>query len=992
MMKKIYSAIAASVLSITTLLAAQEPQTISFSKALSLYNNGMYVSAREMFEALSKKAPDAMSEGYAVLCSAQMKTLGYEKAIVSYLNRYPYSPLFAQMHYLRGLDLFDQGNFEQARFEMSQFSSDRLYQGQVAEYSYKRAYCDFKLKNYESARSRFVGVEKMPFSDYTAPSRYAIGFIDYSNSDFDEAIKWFGLSASDPRFAEQASYYILECNFNKKDYSYVCENGPVMYESIPEERKAHLARIISESFLVRGDLDKAKLYYDASLSSDEAKSRSDFFYAGSMLYALKDWQGAVDNYSQMGALTDSLGQIASYHLGDSYLHLKNKVNAMLSFKDAASMSYDPVIQEDAFFNHAKLAFDLNQDGKVFEDYISKYSKSRRGDDIYIYMALSKLVAHDYAGAVEAYDNIDELSPDMRSNYMKANYLRAAQLISMGSFRDAVQFLQASTFYTGKRDPFNQLARYWLAEAYFNSNRYDEAKTILTDLYNGSALFDMEEGRLLAYNLAYCCFGLQDFQNSAKWFDVYLGSNPPMYREDAALRRADSDFYQKDYKNAAAGYRSVIDSYSTAENVYPYLQLGLSYGLGGEKKKKVEALSPVLGKDPSALYWSEAVYELGRAYIAVNNKTEAVNCFNLLQEKTKDNTMLAQALIELGMIARNAKKYDEALALYKRVVLEIPKNEHTEDAMLAIESIYQSKGEPELFLEFVEQLGDGQGRTEEQKEEIYFNSAEQVFLSGNYQKALTSIQKYLEAYPEGQKLADALFYQAECFKSLNQKEAAMDAYARVMNHPSAATLREPSALSYATLAFALAHYADAYKGYRTLDEIARMEGNKLTANAGMMRSAYLSKDYAGAIEASQRVISLSADDNDLIREARMINAKSLIATNERNKAFEILKTLAKEPSTDEGAEANYLIIQDTYDRGDFGKILKMVTDFSPKAGGQNYWLAKAFIVLGDSYAEDDNLEQAKATFESIRTGYQPQGPDDDVLDNVNMRLEKLSQMK
>ena len=60
----------------------------------------------------------------------------------------------------------------------------------------------------------------------------------------------------------------------------------------------------------------------------------------------------------------------------------------------------------------------------------------------------------------------------------------------------------------------------------------------------------------------------------------------------------------------------------------------------------------------------------------------------------------------------------------------------------------------------------------------------------------------------------------------------------------------------------------------------------------------------------------------------------------------------------------------------------------KAGGQNYWLAKAFIVLGDSFVEQGNLPQAKATFESIRSGYTSTGTQDDVLDQVEIRLRKL----
>ena len=71
---------------------------------------------------------------------------------------------------------------------------------------------------------------------------------------------------------------------------------------------------------------------------------------------------------------------------------------------------------------------------------------------------------------------------------------------------------------------------------------------------------------------------------------------------------------------------------------------------------------------------------------------------------------------------------------------------------------------------------------------------------------------------------------------------------------------------------------------------------------------------------------------------------------------------------------------------------MVYDFSAKAGGQNYWLAKAFIILGDAFMEKGNTAQAKATYESIRSGYTASDPSDDVLDQVQVRLDKIAKSK
>ena len=76
------------------------------------------------------------------------------------------------------------------------------------------------------------------------------------------------------------------------------------------------------------------------------------------------------------------------------------------------------------------------------------------------------------------------------------------------------------------------------------------------------------------------------------------------------------------------------------------------------------------------------------------------------------------------------------------------------------------------------------------------------------------------------------------------------------------------------------------------------------------------------------------------------------------------------------------------KGKFEEVENKVYAFSDAGSGQVYWLAKSFIVLGDSFVERDEYEQAKATFESVRDGYTPSGNEDDVMDNVEMRLRKL----
>ena len=123
----------------------------------------------------------------------------------------------------------------------------------------------------------------------------------------------------------------------------------------------------------------------------------------------------------------------------------------------------------------------------------------------------------------------------------------------------------------------------------------------------------------------------------------------------------------------------------------------------------------------------------------------------------------------------------------------------------------------------------------------------------------------------------------------------------------------------------------------------------------------------------------------------MDANSRLATSRRDEAFAVLAVLEEDPATSEGAEASYLMIQDSYDRGAFDEVESRVYAFSDSGTSHNYWLAKSFIVLGDAFVEMDNLEQAKATFESVAQGYTPETEDDDVIPGVQMRLEKLQEL-
>lgn len=980
-MRKMAVALAAFIISSSAFTASADSVDKRFKEALSLYENGMYAQARTIFDSIGD---DPQAIGWSVLCSVNLQEIGYENRLNNFIADYPYSGLLPKVYWQHALNLFDQGAYEDAHYYFDQLSISDIAKRDRAEYLYKLAYCDFAIGEPGAAEQLFLQVESLPLNDYTAPARYALGYINYEDEKFRDALSWFEQSVKDPRFEEVSNYYIMECHFMDKDYKYVTDHGATIFESVPEERRPHLARIISESYLVRGDADKAKEYYD-KIGDFSGKGRSDYFYAGSLLYAIEEYKGAIENYGKMTNRTDSIGQIANYNMGYSYIQTRNKVEALSAFKAASETNHDPKLTEDAFYNYAKLSFDLNDDNSVFNKYLEKYSDKVKGNAVYAYMAMAALRDRNYAAAVEAYDKIDDLDQDMTGNYMKANYLRAQQLIDNGSWRNAVPCLKAASYYSDKRSFFNQTARYWLAESYFRNDQHDQAKELYTELYNLSALDGKEEGKQISYDLAYCYFKEGNYETAIKWFDQYLESGSLTRRNDALARKADCLYAQKNYAQAASTYESAVKG---AADLYPSYQAGISYGLAGDNAKKIEALKVALNADPKLDYFDEACYELGRTYLAAGKSKEASDCFSAIIGKSSDKTYIARALLDQGTVQRNSKNYDSALASYKKVVSDMPGTEYANEALSAIEQVYQAKQEPEAYVAYVQSIGDSAVTVDIDMEDLIFNAAEQTYLAGNWQKAVTALQNYKEKYPVGRKTSLADFYLAESYRGLGRKEQAIDSYNDVLDSDDD-TFKEVSALTAARLSSEVENYADALDFYRGLAKIAKLDQNKHIANIGMMESAYLAKEYEAAIECADIVRDDKASSDDELLQAVYIKAKSNLATSDRAAAMNLFKSISSKTSTPQGAEAAVMLIQDSFDKGEFEDVENKAFAFAESGSNQNYWLAKSFIILGDSYVERGDLRQAKATFESVRDGYSSK--DDDVLDNVAIRLSKLEEM-
>ena len=273
-----------------------------YENALVLYSQGMYQRAKVLFEECPQ---EPLSADYALLCSIKLNSPDVDSRVAASENESPRSILYSQIHREYALLLFEREDYAFALGQFEKVNVKDLSGKEAGEYWYKKGYCLFASESFAEAKDCFLKSVEYA-TEYTYPGYFAIGMIEYNYRNFPFAQRWFEKSVNDPRFSEVSAFYLVDCHFMAKDYDYVIKYGEAMFPTIPQERKKYLSRMLSESFLVKGDAASARKY----LTVGGKMSSADYFHAGSVLYAVGDYSGAIQNFDRMGDRADSLSPIS----------------------------------------------------------------------------------------------------------------------------------------------------------------------------------------------------------------------------------------------------------------------------------------------------------------------------------------------------------------------------------------------------------------------------------------------------------------------------------------------------------------------------------------------------------------------------------------------------------------------------------------------------------------------------------------------------------
>ena len=132
----------------------------------------------------------------------------------------------------------------------------------------------------------------------------------------------------------------------------------------------------------------------------------------------------------------------------------------------------------------------------------------------------------------------------------------------------------------------------------------------------------------------------------------------------------------------------------------------------------------------------------------------------------------------------------------------------------------------------------------------------------------------------------------------------------------------------------------------------------------MISHFFVKDYQQAIAAATQVLAQDELVPGLIAKALLIKGKSHRFLGQNSDAEDSFGLLIQEYTTEEAAEALYLLALQYQEKGDFKVSNELIFDYSSPFSEFDYWYGTMFLLLADNYLKLGEVFQAKATLQSV----------------------------
>lgn len=969
-----------------------------FEEGKGMFNGNNYVGTENTlydYIDIAKNSDLILDAEYMLAASAYFR--GEDKATLllrNYLDMHPDTYHRNNICFYLGSIYFSQQDWNSASYWLKQSKIEYLSVSDQEDYTFRIAYTDLMMGNKTEARNKFE-ILASKSSKYGLPSTYYIAYIDLYSNKYDRALTLFETLKKYPQYRELSMFFIAEGLFLKNDVSGAISAGNVYLTNYPNSNitnSSEVNRILGNCYFREGDINNSILFYEKYLSTSSSPIEEDMYQLGVAYTEKKEYAKSIKPLQLATSTHNQLGQASYMLLGQNYLKLHDNQNALMAFEAASREKFDPSISEAALYNYALLihqtSFSLfDESVNVLQRFLSMYPKSRYTDEINKQLASTLLSTNNYRAALDIIDNMHSSNTQILKAKQSILFQLGAESYINNNYPTAIFYFDACIGMPNYDIASKIQAYYWRGEIFYRDKNYKNAITNYKDFLSNANISTDNYGNAL-YNLGYSYFKLKDYNNALTYFKSYAtqerNRNNLLYA-DALNRIGDCYLFDRNFDGASQYYTqsAAIGNSQSAE--YADFQKAFILGLQRNHSSKIAALDNMMMKYPSSIYYPDAMFEKAKSMVMLGQESAAIPILTKLMNEKPNAGIAPQAGILLGQSYYNTNNTNGAINIYKTVAKNYKNTDEARIAVQSLEGIYRDINDINSYVKFANSLGGNMLVTASRQDSLTYLAAENIAMKGNVTETIRVMNSYLQNYPKGQFIGDAYFQLSLIDYNKKNYDAALVGFYKTIDSSSARNLNK--ALIYAAdIENSKGNTQKANTLYRKLDINATNSEEKNIAQAGILRSANTMNNTQEVIRIANQLISNDKTSPEIRNEAYLYRAKAYLKTADTTKAIADLSKIASDTRNIYGAEAQYLLAQIYFDQKKYKQAENQVQSFIKMGTPHPYWMARALLVLADSYVAQNDQFSAKQYLESLKANYT--GTEKDIFSMIDAKLKAI----
>ncbi len=954
-----------------------DPQA-TFKEAKEYFQKEQYSLAYPLFKELhqSVRETDKVNTAvtvqeinyYTIVCALKQNEGRAEDQAQAYIDLEKNTPRIQMMSFHLGEYYYRQQRFADAAQKYEETNIVNLSNREISDMKFHQGYSYFTLQRFNEAKPLFNTIRTMNDDPNYLDANYYYGFLAFRDGQYNEALNSFKIVENEKDYATVVPYYIAQIYYiqGKKDEAIAYVRDKLKKGANTQYYDLELKQLIGHAHFERKEYAMALPYLEDYVNRSKKVRREDLYELSYCYYQANQLPKAIEGFKQLSGKDDSLSQHSMYLLGDAYLKTGQKTNARNAFLFCASNSSNPTQKEISKYQYAKLSYELGYQDEALnslKSFLNDYPNSTYNAEAKELLVGVLANTNNYRDALSLLEGLSSPSANAKRLYPRILYGRATELINDGRLADADALLDKAL-----KDPNNAsvlpLVNFWKGELSYRNNKLDDAiKYYNAYVSGGSPASGEANTNHVRYNLGYCYLRKENYAAAVNFFEP-LGRNPALnsneLTQDAYTRTADCYFMQRDYSRAKAMYDNVIKFSWPAED-YATFQNSMIAGIRSSNDK-IALLNTMNRKFPTSSLVTDANMEIANTYMADERFREALPFLNNVLKGDGNASLKPQAYQKMGIAYYNLNNNTEALKQYKTLITQYPNSPEAEDALENVKAIYVEDGKPGEYADFMRQAGRPISVSTE--DSLTYSAAETQYQNGNINAALTGFNSYLQRFPDGVYALDADFYSAEIYASKKDWTNALEGYESVAaDAPN--KYAERAVLAAARIYFFESkNYTKAETYYVQLKQITSSQENKLEAMRGLLRSQYQLQRWSEAVENAKELTAAKGSSSDDKALANMAIAKFYQVGGQHDLAIANYKSVVTLNKAALAAEARYEIANSWFALNKLTDAEKAAFETINKSGSYDFWVTKAYILLGDIYFRQKDYFNAKATFQSI----------------------------